>query len=97
MTTQFDYAGAEAVRAVVGLFRQLYSHTEPTSFHAIRQLLADHIRQCGSALEREALDALNEYRDIERKIFRGKARWRSSSPAGRPTAPRSPRTSLPAC
>ncbi|HEV3000031.1 MAG TPA: hypothetical protein VGW75_04755 [Solirubrobacteraceae bacterium] len=71
LTTQFNYAGEEAVRAVVGLFRQLYSHNEPTSFHAICQLLADHVRERGSELMREALDALNEYRELERRILKG--------------------------
>lgn len=71
LSTEMPYAGEEAVRAIAGLFRQLYSHTEPTSFPALRNLLSEHILQHPSPRQREALDAVKELRDIERQILRG--------------------------
>jgi hypothetical protein len=70
LTTQLTYAGEEAVRAVVPIFRQLYSHKEPTSFVRVFDLLADHARARGSEATNEALAALKEFRTAEREILR---------------------------
>jgi hypothetical protein len=71
LTTDLPYAGEEAVRAVVGIFRQLYSHKEPTSFNALRNSLSEHIRQHPSPLQRDALDAIKELHAVEKQILRG--------------------------
>ncbi len=48
LQTTLVYPGEEAVRAVVGLFRQLYNHHEPTSYHQIIKLLSRHAHERGS-------------------------------------------------
>jgi hypothetical protein len=42
LQSSLTYPGEEAVRAVVGLFRQLYNHHEATSYHQILKLLSRH-------------------------------------------------------
>jgi hypothetical protein len=39
LKSTLDYPGEEAVRAVVGLFRQLYNHHEQTSYNSILKLM----------------------------------------------------------
>lgn len=70
LTTQLEYAGEEAVRAVVGLFRQLYDHKEPTSFTSMYKILAANVRRRESLLQRDALDALRDLRDEEKARLR---------------------------
>ncbi len=48
MQSSIEYPGEEAVRAVVGLFRQIYNHHEPTSYHQIIKLLSRHAKELGS-------------------------------------------------
>lgn len=71
LTTELPYAGEEAVRAIAGLFRQLYSHTEPTSFPALRNLLSEHVHRHPSPLQEEARDAIKQLHDVEKRILRG--------------------------
>lgn len=71
LTTALDYAGEEAVRAVVPVFRQLYAHNEPTSMVTLFNLLAEHVRARGGPLEDEALAALKEFRVAQRQVLRG--------------------------
>ena len=58
LTSSLAYPGEEAVRAVVGLFRQLYNHHEPTSYNQILKLLGRHVSERASPhnLVGEAID-----------------------------------------
>jgi len=62
---ELDFAGDEAIHAVVGRFRQLYNRPEPTSYASILKLLGRHVHERESPLQREALDAIKELRKWE--------------------------------
>lgn len=57
------YPGEEAVRAVVALFRQLYNHHEPTSYHQIIKLLSCHAHERGSQHRDAAVAELKALRE----------------------------------
>lgn len=62
---KLEFAGEEAVHAVVGRFRQIYNRHEPTSYSQTLKLLGRHVHDRPSPHQREALDALKELRDSE--------------------------------
>jgi hypothetical protein len=62
LKSEIVYPGEEAVRAVVGLFRQLYSPGEPTSFISIMKLLSSHVHTRDSVYRDAALSDLKELR-----------------------------------
>ena len=64
VTTEIDEVAEESVRAVVPIFRQIYSHTEPTSFAQVFNLVAQHVRARPSARQADALAALKEFRQV---------------------------------
>jgi hypothetical protein len=64
------YPGEEAVRAVVGLFRQLYNHHEPTSYHQIIKLLSRHAHERGSEHRDAAIAELKGLREWEKDALR---------------------------
>jgi hypothetical protein len=70
------YPGEEAVRAVVGLFRQLYNHHEPTSYHQILKLLSRHAHERG-AEHRDA--AVAELKSLRPAID---LKWQHARPDG---------------
>jgi hypothetical protein len=70
LTTRLDYPGEEAVRAVVGLFRQLYNRHEPTSFGQTLKLLRRHVRGDDAPYRDAALTELKELRRWEREALR---------------------------
>jgi hypothetical protein len=72
LTTTLTYPGEEAVRAVVGIFRQLYLHHEPTSYHQILKLLGRHVHERDSSLRDAATAALRELRDWEKEVLKPK-------------------------
>jgi hypothetical protein len=55
LTESLEYPGEEAVHAVSGLFRSLYNHKDPASFHKTLNLLSEHVRARKSPLEDQAL------------------------------------------
>jgi hypothetical protein len=62
---RLEFAGEEAVHAVVGRFRQLYNGHQPSSYNHILKLLGRHVHERESPHQREALDALKELRKWE--------------------------------
>jgi len=64
------YPGEEAVRAVVGLFRQLYNHHEPTSYHQMLKLLSRHAHERGSEHRDAAVAELKSLREWEKDALR---------------------------
>jgi hypothetical protein len=64
------YPGEDAVRAVVGLFRQLYNHHEPTSYHQILKLLSRHAHERGSAHRDAATAELKALREWEKDALK---------------------------
>lgn len=64
------YPGEEAVRAVVGLFRQLYNHREPTSYHQALKLLGEHVHQRDSDHRSAATAELKALREWEKDALR---------------------------
>jgi hypothetical protein len=69
LRTELDYAGEEAVRAVVPLFRQLYNPTEPTSYVQVLKLLSRHVKARESALQADAIEALRDLRRGQQQIL----------------------------
>ena len=69
LTTELPYAGEEAVRAVVPLFRQLYADREPTSYVQVMNLLSRHIKARESDLQADAIKALRELRRWPNEIL----------------------------
>jgi hypothetical protein len=78
------YPGEEAVRAVVGLFRQLYNHHEPTSYHQILKLLSRHAHERGSQYRDAAVAELKALRDWEKDALRPTIglKWQHARPDG---------------
>lgn len=78
------YPGEEAVRAVVGLFRQLYNHHEPTSYHQITKLLSRHAHERGSEHRDAAVAELKALRDWEKDALRPTMalKWQHARPDG---------------
>lgn len=70
LQSSLTYPGEEAVRAVVGLFRQLYNHHEPTSFHQILKLLSRHAHERGSEHRAAAVAELKALREWEKQALR---------------------------
>jgi hypothetical protein len=70
LQTTLVYPGEEAVRAVVGLFRQLYNHHEPTSYHQVFKLLSRHAHERGSEHRAAAVVELRALRDWEKDALR---------------------------
>jgi hypothetical protein len=68
------YPGEEAVRAIVGLFRQLYTHREPTSYHQILKLLSRHAHERGSEPRQAAVAELRTLREWRRRRFAQRSR-----------------------
>lgn len=58
------------MRSVVGLFRQLYNHHEPTSYHQILKLLSRHAHERGSAHRDAAVVELKALREWEKEALR---------------------------
>lgn len=83
VTSTLQYPGEEALRAVVGLFRQLYNHHEPTSYHQILKLLSGHVLR-DSEHRRVAVGELREFRDAEKEALKPKLALdlRGVSPTG---------------
>lgn len=83
VTSTLQYPGEEALRAVVGLFRQLYNHHEPTSYHQILKLLSCHVLR-DSEHRRAAVGELREFRDAEKEALKPKLALdlREVSPTG---------------
>ncbi len=67
--SNLQYPGEEAVRAIVGLFRQLYNHREPTSYHQILKLLSEHAHQRNSAGRDLVIADLRKLRDCEKEAL----------------------------
>jgi hypothetical protein len=78
------YPGEEAVRAVVGLFRQLYNHHEPTSYHQVLKLLGRHVHDRDGDHRDAALAELKALREWEKDALQpGMAlRWQHCRPDG---------------
>lgn len=78
------YPGEEAVRAVVGLFRQLYNHHEPTSYHQIIKLLSRHAHEHGSEHRDAAVAELKALREWEKDALRPTTAltWHHARPDG---------------
>jgi hypothetical protein len=70
LQTTLAYPGEEAVRAVVGLFRQLYAHHEPTSYHQIFKLLSRHAHNRESEHRDTATAELRALRDWEKEALK---------------------------
>lgn len=70
LQSSLTYPGEEAVRAVVGLFRQLYNHHEPTSYHQILKLLSRHSHERGSEHRDAAVAELKALREWEKEALR---------------------------
>lgn len=84
LQTQLTYAGEEAVRAIVGLFRQLYNHREPTSYNQILKLLSKHADDHNGPLQDQAIEALRELQKWEKNALRPTValNWRHVGPEG---------------
>jgi hypothetical protein len=78
------YPGEEAVRAVVGLFRQLYNHHELTSYHQILKLLSRHAHERDSQYRDAAVAELKALRDWEKDALRPTIalKWQHARPDG---------------
>ena len=78
------YPGEEAVRAVVGLFRQLYNHREPTSYHQILKLLSQHVHERGSEHRDAAVAELKSLREWEKEALQPviALKWKHARPDG---------------
>jgi len=78
------YPGEEAVRAVVGLFRQLYNHHEPTSYDQIIKLLSRHAHERGSQHRDVAVAELKALREWEKDALRPTIalKWQHAQPDG---------------
>jgi hypothetical protein len=70
LMSTIDYPGEEAVRAVVGLFRQLYNHHEPTSYNSVLKLLGHHVNERDSAHREAAVAELRALRVWEKEALR---------------------------
>lgn len=70
LQTKLTYAGEEAVRAIVGLFRQLYNHHEPTSYHQTLKLLIEHAWEKQGPLREQAVEELRGLRAWEKEALR---------------------------
>jgi hypothetical protein len=84
LQTTLVYPGEEAVRAVVALFRQLYNHQEPTSFHQILKLLGRHAHERASVHRDAATAELKALREWEKDALKPTAalRWQHTGPDG---------------
>jgi hypothetical protein len=84
MQTTLAYPGEEAVRAIVGLFRQLYNHHEPTSYHQILKLLSRHAHERKSEHRDAAVAELKALRDWEKEALRPvmELKWQHTRPDG---------------
>jgi len=84
LQTTLVYPGEEAVRAVVGLFRQLYNHHEPTSYHQIIKLLSRHVHEHGSQHRDSAVAELKALREWEKDALRPTfaLNWQHARPDG---------------
>jgi hypothetical protein len=84
LKTTLDYPGEEAVRAVVGLFRQLYNHNEPTSYNQILKLLGRHVHERDSAHRDTGLEELRALREWEKDALRPtmELKWQHIRPDG---------------
>ena len=84
LKTTIDYPGEEAVRAVVGLFRQLYNHHEPTSYNSVLKLLGHHVNERDSAHRDEAIAELRALRGWEKEALRPTMQliWQHTRPDG---------------
>lgn len=84
LESTLTYAGEEAVRAVVGLFRQLYNHREPTSYNQILKLLSRHAHERASEHRVAAITELKALREWEKEALRPviALKWRHARPDG---------------
>jgi hypothetical protein len=84
LRSSLTYPGEEAVRAVVGLFRQLYNHHEPTSYHQILKLLSRHAHERGSEHRDAAVAELKALREWEKEALRPTIalKWQHARPDG---------------
>jgi hypothetical protein len=84
LQSSLTYPGEEAVRAVVGLFRQLYNHHEPTSYHQILKLLSRHAHERGSEHRDAAVAELKALREWEKEALRPTIalKWEHARPDG---------------
>jgi hypothetical protein len=84
LQSSLTYPGEEAVRAVVGLFRQLYNHHEPTSYHQILKLLSRHSHERGSEHRDAAVAELKALREWEKEALRPTIalKWQHARPDG---------------
>lgn len=78
------YPGEEAVRAVVGLFRQLYNHREPTSYNQTLKLLGRHVHDRGGPHRDAASAELKALRECEKDALRPSIalKWQHCRPDG---------------
>ncbi len=70
LTERLEAPSDEAVRAVVPLFRQLYSDTEPTSYTSTIRLLSENVQRRDSPRRAEAIDALRALRRWKREAIK---------------------------
>jgi len=78
------YPGEEAVRAVVGLFRQLYNRQEPTSYNQTLKLLGRHVHNRGGRHRDAASAELKALRKWEKDALRPRIalKWQHCRPDG---------------
>ncbi len=78
------YPGEEAVRAIVGLFRQLYNPHEPTSYHQTIKLLSRHAHERGSQHRDVAVAELRALREWQKDALRPTIalKWQHARPDG---------------
>jgi hypothetical protein len=84
LQSSLTYPGEEAVRAVVGLFRQLYNHHEPTSYHQIIKLLSRRAHDRDSEHRDAAVAELRALREWEKAVLRPTIdlKWQHARPDG---------------
>jgi hypothetical protein len=70
LSEELEYPGEEAVRAIVGPFRQLYNHNERSSFDAVLGILSHRVRERPSPRQRAALDDLRGLKKWKKQALR---------------------------
>jgi hypothetical protein len=77
-------SGARVVERPVGLFRQLYNHHEPTSFHQILKLIGQHAHERAWVHRDAATAELKALREWEKHALKPTAalRWQHTAPDG---------------
>ena len=87
-----DSPGEEAVRAVMPMFRELYTDSNPTSAVAVLRLLDGHVRMLGSSLTIQARDELQAWKDdlVNRKTHDPRGLYLEEDPASGAMESKSP-------